>query len=125
MAHRVRPLHVPGTAGRLSSFVTATTPLPYGSIVDVDVYKARDLLVSYETRFFLTLSWSIHYRNRVLYRVSKTFGKVYFTLGKAFVKCNIRKKTLGKKFFAEYFFFGHSAKTLPSVKKHAMTLAGR
>jgi hypothetical protein len=99
-----RPLRVPGTAGRLSSFVTATTPLPYGSIVDVDVYKARGLLVSYETRFFLTLSWSIHYRNHVLYRVSKTFGKVYFTLGKAFVKCNIRQKTLDKEFFAEYFF---------------------
>jgi DNA modification methylase len=37
----------------------------------------------------------IHYRNRVLCRVSKTLGKGYFTLGKDF---------MGKGFFAEYFF---------------------
>jgi hypothetical protein len=65
-----------------------------------------------------------HYRNRVLCRVSKTLGKGYFTLGKGFAECNTRQRTLGKdfigkEFFAECFFFGHSAKTLPSVKKHS------
>jgi hypothetical protein len=34
----------------------------------------------------------IHYRNRVLCRVSKTFGKCYFTLGKAFAECNTRQR---------------------------------
>jgi hypothetical protein len=51
----------------------------------------------------------IHYRNRVLCRVSKTLGKGYFTLGKAFAECNNRQRTLdkyfiGKGFFAECFF---------------------
>jgi hypothetical protein len=32
-----------------------------------------------------------HYRNRVLCRVSKTLGKCYFTLGKAFAECNCRR----------------------------------
>jgi hypothetical protein len=39
-----------------------------------------------------------HYRNRVLCRVSKTLGKGYFTLGKAFAECNTRQRTLGKDF---------------------------
>jgi hypothetical protein len=55
--------------------------------------------------------------------VSNTLGKGYFTLGKGFDECNTRQRTLdkyfiGKGFFAEYFF-GHSAKTLPSVEKHS------
>jgi hypothetical protein len=29
----------------------------------------------------------MHYRNRVLCRVSKTLGKGYFTLGKGFAEC--------------------------------------
>jgi hypothetical protein len=33
----------------------------------------------------------IHYRNRVLCRVSKTLGKSYFTLGKAFTEYNTRQ----------------------------------
>jgi hypothetical protein len=37
-------------------------------------------------------------------------GKGYFTLGKYFI---------GKGFFDECFFFGHSAKTLSSVEKHS------
>jgi hypothetical protein len=50
-----------------------------------------------------------YYRNRVLCRVSKTLGKGYFTLGKAFAECNTRQRTLdkyfiGKGFIAEYFF---------------------
>jgi hypothetical protein len=50
-----------------------------------------------------------HYRNRVLCRVSKTLGKGYFTLDKAFAEGNTRQRTLdkyfiGKGFFAEYFF---------------------
>jgi hypothetical protein len=53
-----------------------------------------------------------------LCRVSKTLDKGYFTLGKDFAECNTRQRTLGKRFFAEYFF-GHSAKTLASVKKHS------
>jgi hypothetical protein len=51
----------------------------------------------------------MHYRNRVLCRVSKTLGKGYFTIGKVFAECNTRQRTLGKYFigkgfFAEYFF---------------------
>ena len=65
----------------------------------------------------------IHYRNRVLCRVSKTLGKGYFTLGKGFAECNTRQITLGKEHSARVLcrvlFFGHSAKTLSSVKKHS------
>jgi hypothetical protein len=36
-------------------------------------------------------SWNKHYRNHVLCRVSKTLGKGYFTLDKAFAECNTRQ----------------------------------
>jgi hypothetical protein len=55
-----------------------------------------------------------HYRNRVLCRVSKTLGKGYFTLGKEH-SANISS---GKGSLSSTFF-GHSAKTLPSIKKHS------
>jgi hypothetical protein len=45
-----------------------------------------------------------HYRNRVLCRVSKTLGKGYFTLGKAFAECNTRQRILGKYFIGKGFF---------------------
>jgi hypothetical protein len=46
----------------------------------------------------------VHYRNRFLYRVSKTLGKGYFTLGKGFAECNTRQRTLGKDFIGKWFF---------------------
>jgi hypothetical protein len=60
-----------------------------------------------------------HYRNRVLCRVSKTLGKGYFTLGKAFAECNTRQIFHRQMVLCRVLFFGHSAKTLPSVKKHS------
>jgi hypothetical protein len=36
--------------------------------------------------------------------VSKTLGKGYFTLGKAFAECNTRQRTLGKYFIGKGFF---------------------
>jgi hypothetical protein len=57
---------------------------------------------------------SIHYRNRVLCRVFKTLGKGYFMLGKKH-SANISS---AKGSLSSVFFFGHSAKTFPSVKKH-------
>jgi hypothetical protein len=62
--------------------------------------------------------------------VSKTLGKGYFTLGKAFAECNTRQRTLGKYFigkgfFAEYFFrtlgkdFAECQKTLGKEKHSA------
>jgi hypothetical protein len=46
----------------------------------------------------------MHYRNRVLCRVSKTLGKGHFTLGKGFAECNTRQRTLGKDFIGKGFF---------------------
>jgi hypothetical protein len=78
-----------------------------------------------------------HYRNRVLCRGSKTLGKDFIgkgffaecffrTLGKDFAEC---QKALGKEKHSAKIssangslpsaFFGHLAKTLPSVKKHS------
>jgi hypothetical protein len=54
-------------------------------------------------RSFLTV-FTLHYRNRVLCRVSKTLGKDYFTLGKAFAECYTRQRTLGKNFIGKGFF---------------------
>jgi hypothetical protein len=56
--------------------------------------------------------------------VSKTLGKGHFTLGNAFTEFYTRQRILGKHFigkgfFADYFF-GHSAKSLPSVEKHSV-----
>jgi hypothetical protein len=52
-----------------------------------------------------------HYRIQVLCRVSKTPGKGYFALGKAFAGCSTRqraadKKSVGKDFFAGCFLSG-------------------
>jgi hypothetical protein len=44
--------------------------------------------------FLIFFQWNrlfLHYQNRVLCRVSKTLGKGYFTLGKAFAECNTRQ----------------------------------
>jgi hypothetical protein len=60
-----------------------------------------------------------HYRNRVLCRVSKTLGKGYFTLDKGFAECNTRQRFHRQRVLYRVLFFGHSAKTLPSVKKHS------
>jgi hypothetical protein len=49
-------------------------------------------------------STCVHYRNRVLCRVSKTLEKNYFTLGKSFAECNTRQRTLGKDFIGKRFF---------------------
>jgi hypothetical protein len=54
---------------------------------------------------------SFHYRTQLLCRVSQTLGKGYFTLGKGFVECNTRQRTLGELYignslFAEYFLSG-------------------
>jgi hypothetical protein len=49
-----------------------------------------------------------HYRNHVFCRVSKT-------LGKDFAECNTRQTFYRQRVFAKYFF-GHSVKTLSSVK---------
>jgi hypothetical protein len=54
--------------------------------------------------FINPLAATKHYRNRVLCRVSKTLGKGYFTLGKAFAECNTRQRTLGKDFIGKGFF---------------------
>jgi hypothetical protein len=63
------------------------------------------------------------YRNRVLCRVFNTLDKGHFTLGKVFAECYTRQRILGKHFISKWFFaeyfFGHSAKTLPSVEKHS------
>jgi hypothetical protein len=53
----------------------------------------------------------MHYRNQLLYRVSETHGKSYFTLGKGFAECNTRQRTLGELYignnlFVEYFLSG-------------------
>jgi hypothetical protein len=53
----------------------------------------------------------MHYRNQLLCRVSKTHGKGYSTLGKAFAECNTRQRTLGELYignslFAEYYLSG-------------------
>jgi hypothetical protein len=92
-------------------------------------------------RLFLKKSPCNHYRTQLLCRVSQTLGKGYFTLGKGFVECNTRQRTLGELYignslFAEYFLSGtrqsdgdgsfaecllwHSAKRpiLPSVCYH-------
>jgi hypothetical protein len=73
----------------------------------------------HRTLVFLVMCY--HYRNRILCRVSKTLGKGYFTLGKAFAECNTWQRTLDKyligkkpnsgsvpffflRFFFKYFF---------------------
>jgi hypothetical protein len=60
-----------------------------------------------------------HYRNRVLCRVSKTLDKGYFTLGKGFAECNTRQRFHRQRVLCRVLFFGHSAKILPSVKRHS------
>jgi hypothetical protein len=62
-------------------------------------------------RLFLKKSPCNHYRTQLLCRVSQTLGKGYFTLGKGFVECNTRQRTLGELYignslFAEYFLSG-------------------
>jgi hypothetical protein len=51
--------------------------------------------------------------------VSKTLGKGYYTLGKCFTEFNTRQRFHRQRVLCQVFFFGHSAKTLPSVKKHS------
>jgi hypothetical protein len=53
----------------------------------------------------------MHYRKRVLCRVSEVLGKALKTLDKGFTECHTRQRRLGKQcigkaFFAEYFFSG-------------------
>jgi hypothetical protein len=44
--------------------------------------------------------------------VSKTIGKGNFTLGKAFIECNTRQRTLGKYFIGKWFFAEYFFRTL-------------
>jgi hypothetical protein len=61
-------------------------------------------------------SWNKHYRNHVLCRVSKTLGKGYFTLDKAFVECNTRQRILGKYFIGKGFFVEYFFRTLSKLR---------
>ena len=45
-----------------------------------------------------------HYRRQLLCRVSQTLGKGRYTLGKAFVECYTRQRTLGKQFIGKDLF---------------------
>jgi hypothetical protein len=77
---------------------------------------------------FLIRVRSRHYRNRVLCRVSKTLGKGYFTLGKAFVECNTRQRTLGKDFIGKGFFaecFFSDTRQKHSAKKNTRQIKNR
>jgi hypothetical protein len=60
--------------------------------------------------------------NTLFARVSETLDKGLFALNKTFIECYTRQRTLGKHFIDKWFFaeyiFGHSANTLPSMKKH-------
>jgi hypothetical protein len=71
----------------------------------------------------------IHYRNRVLCRVSKTLGKDYFTIGKGFAECNTRQKTLGKDFIGKGFFtecfFSDTRQRLYRVSKSTRQIKNR
>jgi hypothetical protein len=51
--------------------------------------------------------------------VSKTLGKGYFTLDKAFTECNTWQIFYRQRDLCRVLFFGHLAKTLPSVEKHS------
>jgi hypothetical protein len=88
------------------SFATGANskPFPSSSVTLPKLELELPLAVVTKLTKISPSSW--HYRNRVLYRVSKTVGKGYFTLGKGFAECNTRQRTLDKDF-------------MPSVKKHS------
>jgi hypothetical protein len=91
----------------------ASADQPKPMLLCKDIAEQKVLLGSQlskeQEKTLIRFLFNNHYRNHVLCRVSKTLGKGYFTLGKAFAECNTRQRTLdkyfiGKEFFAEYFF---------------------
>jgi hypothetical protein len=72
-------------------------------------------------------SWVMHYRNRVLGRVSKTLDKDHFTLSKnhfTLVK-EYSKNIFTATSYLRSTFFGHSAKTLSNVEKRSAKKSAR
>jgi hypothetical protein len=62
----------------------------FQSLVSQNIFQS--VLISSNLYGLKITKQSLHYRNRVLCRVSKTLGKGYFTLGKCFAECNTRQR---------------------------------